>query len=53
MEIDEFIDLILVQYHRLDTLAAEKAYELFIAADFNGNGFISIDEFTISYRNVV
>jgi len=28
-------------------------YELFLATDFNNNGFISCEEFTVSYRNVV
>ena len=53
VEIDEFIDMVLTEYHRLDTLAAEKAFELFLATDFNSNSFISEEEFTICYRNVV
>mmetsp|Transcript_34630 Transcript_34630/g.33836 ORF Transcript_34630/g.33836 Transcript_34630/m.33836 type:complete len:154 (+) Transcript_34630:404-865(+) len=52
IEMDEFIELILNQYHRLEVLAAEKVYELFLATDFNNNAFISVDEFTVSYRNV-
>eukprot|EP00347_Sterkiella_histriomuscorum_P022910 403336695 len=53
VEVDEFIDLVLNQYHRLETLAAEKVNQLFLATDFNGNAFISCDEFITSYRNVV
>jgi hypothetical protein len=37
----------------LEILAAEKVHELFLATDFNNNGFMSADEFTVSYRNVV
>lgn len=53
VEIDEFIELVLNQYHRLETLAAEKVHELFLASDFNCNFFISCDEFITTYRNVV
>ena len=34
-------------------MAAEKVHSLFLATDFNGNAFISVDEFVTSYRNVV
>ena len=53
VEVDEFIDLVISQYHRLEILAAEKVYQLFLAADFNGNLFISYDEFNSVFRNVV
>ncbi len=53
VEVDEYIELVLNQYHRLETLAAEKVYELFLSSDFNRNAFISCDEFVAVYRNVV
>jgi hypothetical protein len=34
-------------------LAAEKVYDLFLATDLNNNGFISADEFAVSYRVIV
>jgi hypothetical protein len=45
--------LVLKQYHRLEILAAEKVYDLFLATDLNNNGFISADEFAACYRVVV
>ncbi|CDW88738.1 ef hand family protein [Stylonychia lemnae] len=53
IEIDEFTEMVLLQYHRLEILAAEKVHQLFLATDFNNNSFISCDEFLTVYRNVV
>lgn len=37
----------------MDSLVCERIEELFLAIDFNNNGFISADEFAVSYRNIV
>jgi len=53
VDIDEFAEGMLDQYSRLDKIAATKISDLFQATDFNNNAFISADEFTVAYRNVV
>ena len=53
LEIDEFLDLVVDMYKRLDRLAAEKIKELFYAVDFGASEFISMEEMATAYRIVV
>lgn len=43
IEVDEFIELVLNQYNRLETVAAEKVHDLFIASDFGNTQLMSVD----------
>lgn len=53
VDVDEFCELILSYYRRMESLAAERVFELFKASDFNNNSFMSADEFQSCFRNLL